>query len=152
MEKLQKILRGANFITGNIIFDDNEIIVQRDSKAFWFSIIVILFMSAGSLLRLIDGSLNAGGFFFYYDIMVLLVASIMLIFSFFNFMEIPRTSNMVFKISDLKSVLIETKKKKFVRIQLNLGDSRKTTVTVHNDIYFNDFIDTVRRQNVSIVQ
>lgn len=152
MEKLQKILRGANFITGNIIFDDNEIIVQRDSKAFWFSIIVILFMSAGSLLRLIDGSLNAGESFFYYDIMVLLVASIMLIFSFFNLMEIRRTSNMVFKISDLKSVLIESKKKKFVRIQLNLGDSRKTTVTVHNDIYFNDFIDTIRRQNISIVQ
>ncbi|BDX38177.1 hypothetical protein CYCD_15320 [Tenuifilaceae bacterium CYCD] len=148
--KFQELLTGSNFVTGNIIFDDNEIIIQRDAKAFWYSFIVALFILLGPILHFINGSLTPNDSMFFYNITLSIAVFIYLIFSFIKLVEIRKTSNISFPTTNLKSISVISRKKAHIRITILLKDSRKTSVTVHNDTYFRDFIDTIRKYNVEI--
>ncbi|MCB8963592.1 MAG: hypothetical protein H6536_00945 [Bacteroidales bacterium] len=148
--KFQKLLRGSSFATGNIIFDDEEIIIQRDSKAFWYSFAIALFILLQPVVVLIWGTDGSRESMYNYQLFLLFVGIAMLFFSFFKIMEIRNTSNVAFPIRDLKSVALVSREKSFIRISIQLSDSRKTSVTVHNDSYFRDFMDTLKRHNVEI--
>ena len=148
--KFQKLLRGSSFVTGNIIFDDDEIFIQRDAKAFWYSIFIIIFFSFGPAIRIFEGSYSTDKSMIIHDLLLSIIIIILLTISVLKLIEIRKTSNIAFPIKDLKSISIITRKKLYIRIYIQLNDSRKTSVTVHNDTYFRDFIDTIKRHNVEI--
>lgn len=148
---IKKILSGGFIETGNIVFDDEVVVVHRDYRAFWYSIFVVFFIISGPVLRQIGGSPSINDSMFFYDITVSIAALALFVFSINKLIEIRKTTNISFAIQDLKAVTIESRRNKYIRIELQLNDFRKTSVTVQNDIYFNDFIDTLRRQNIPIL-
>jgi len=72
--KFQKLLRGSSFVTGNIIFDDDEIFIQRDAKAFWYSIFIIIFFSFGPAIRIFEGSYSTDKSMIIHDLLFLIWA------------------------------------------------------------------------------
>lgn len=149
-KKFKKLLRGNSFVTGNIIFDDEEIIIQRDAKAFWYSFVLSLFIIAQPISVFLLGTNGYKDSMYNYHIFLLFVGATMLFLSLFKIFEIRKTSNIAFPIKDLKSVSVINREKSHIRISIQLNDLRRTSVTVHNDIYFRDFIDTIRRHNIEI--
>lgn len=148
--KFQKLLKGNSFVTGNIIFDDEEIIVQRDAKAFWYSILLALFILAQPISVFLFGTNSYKDSMYNYQIFLIFVGTTMLFLSLFKIVEIKKPSNIAFPMKNLKSISIISRKKSHIRISIQLNDLRRTSVTIHNDSYFRDFIDTVKRHNVEI--
>jgi hypothetical protein len=148
--KFKKLLRGNSFVTGNIIFDDEEIIIQRDAKAFWYSFVLALFILMQPISVFLWGTNGYKNSMYNYHIFLLFVGATMLFLSLFKIFEIRKTSNIAFPIKDLKSISVISRKKSHIRISIQLNNSQKTSVTVHNDTYFRDFIDTIRKYNVEI--
>ena len=148
--KFHKLLRGNSFVTGNIIFDDDEIIIQRDAKAFWYSLALALFIIAQPVSAFLWGTNDYKTSMYNYNIFLLFVGAEMLVLSLFKIFEIHKTSNISFPIKNLKGISVISRKKSHIRISIQLNDSRRTSVTVQNDTYFRDFIDTLKRHNIEI--
>jgi hypothetical protein len=85
-----------------------------------------------------------------HDSLLSIIIIIILSISVLKLIEIRKTSNIAFPIKELKSITVVSRKKSHIRISIKLNDSRRTCVTVHNDTYFRDFIDTIKRHNIEL--